>query len=319
MKPPAFWDRNDRWLPLLAPLSYLYTQAGRLRFRYTKSIRADVPVICIGNLTVGGAGKTPTAIAIGQLLKKRGVHAFFISRGYGGERTEPLLVNPHVHSASEVGDEPLLLARHLPTIVAADRVAGAKLAVANGARAIILDDGFQNPRLAKDLSLLVIDGGYGLGNGKILPAGPLREAPEDALPRADAIVLINSKGPPPLALPEDLTLLRATTVPSGDIASLKGKEVVAFCGIARPEKFFSMLEEAGIRLSETVTFGDHHPYSHTELEGLLARDLPLITTAKDAVRLTKGMRARLSVLDISVEFEDKAALDTLLSPLHFPS
>ncbi len=313
MRAPAFWDTQNYLSAALSPLSALYAALGRWRFSHTQPYKSAVPVICIGNITAGGAGKTPVALTIGNWFKAHGVTAFFLSRGYGGERTEPLLIHPGIHTALEVGDEPLLLARVLPTIVARSRIEGAKLAVSRGAKVIIMDDGFQNPSLAKDLSLLVIDGTYGFGNDRVLPAGPLRERPQDAFARAQGLIVVGDKAAS-LPLPADLPVLQAYTHITSDLSALKGKEVLAFCGIARPEKFFSSLMAHGIHIRQHKTFADHHPYTPADIEPLLAVGLPVVTTSKDAVKLSPGLRSRITVVDISLLFENQQALDDLLTP-----
>ena len=314
MKAPAFWHSNTIVSAMLAPFAKAYAAASACHLRHIKPVRARVPVICVGNVTLGGAGKTPVALAIGQMLRDRGLNAFYLSRGYGGERTEPLLVNPLIHTAAEVGDEPLLLARVLPTVVATRRPDGAKLAAAYGAEMLIMDDGLQNPYLHKDLSLLVIDGTYGFGNGRVVPAGPLREPAEAAMARADAVIIVNPSEKTP-AVKEGIPVLHARTVPDSMIEDFKGKTVVAFCGIAQPEKFFSLLEAHGVTLAQRKAFADHHPYSRAEIESLLGLGLPLVTTAKDKVRIPADLQQQITTVEISLEFEDKSAIDLLLQKL----
>jgi tetraacyldisaccharide 4'-kinase len=315
MKAPAFWDSRNRWSAMLMPLSLLYGKMSAFYYRLHTPVRVDIPVICIGNLTAGGAGKTPVALTIGAMLKAKGINAFYVSRGYGGQRTEPLLVNPSVHDAYEVGDEPLLLAQCLPTIVARHRGNGALLAQKRGAKAIIMDDGFQNPTLHKDLSLLVIDGVYGIGNGLMIPAGPLRELPEEAFKRAHGIVIVNPQETLPVTPPDNLPLLKAHTKAANPLTALNGQNVLAFCGIARPKKFFTLLESLGVTIAQRLVFADHHAYSATDIQQLQNSALPLVTTAKDAVRLPPSLHSKLHILDISLEFEDKPSLDTLISRL----
>ncbi len=256
----------------LSPRIYGAFAASRLK---REGYRAGVPVICIGNPTLGGAGKTPTALAVARMLKAAGERPVFLSRGYGGRQRGPLLVAPDRDRAADVGDEPLLLARVAPTVVAHDRVEGAKAAQAAGATIIVMDDGFQNPSLAKDFSVLVIDGRRGLGNSKVFPAGPLR-APLDAqLARADAVVLVGAVGEDAAvagaaAEARKLPLLRAWLEPDREaIATLAGGRVLAFAGIGDPEKVFATLREAGIAVAATRSFADHHRYTPADARDAL--------------------------------------------------
>ncbi len=321
MRAPGFWTRPPGAAALaLAPLGALYGLGGRLRWALSTPWRAPVPVICIGNLVAGGAGKTPVALAVMERLRSRGVAAQFLSRGHGGTLKGPLRVEPH-HSAAEVGDEPLLLADIAPAWISADRAAGARAMAAAGARAIVMDDGFQNPGLAKDLSLLVVDGAVGFGNGMILPAGPLREPAAAGLARAQGLVLVGEDGTGLAArLPPGLPLLRARLVPdAASVAALADRPVLAFAGIGRPSKFFETCRAAGLRLADTVPFPDHHPYTRAELAALLDRAEALgaraLTTAKDASRLPADLRDRVSVLPVRLAFDDPSALDALLEPV----
>ncbi len=261
---------------------------GRLK---REGCRAGVPIICIGNPTLGGAGKTPTALAVARMLKAAGERPVFLSRGYGGRQRGPLLVAPDRDRAADVGDEPLLLARVAPTVVAHDRVEGAKAAQAAGASIIVMDDGFQNPSLAKDFSVLVIDGRRGLGNSRVFPAGPLR-APLDAqLARADAVVLVGAVGEGAAvagaaAEARKLPLFRAWLEPDREaIATLAGGRVLAFAGIGDPERLFATLREAGIAVAATRNFADHHRYTPADARDLCrqadAEGLMLVTTEKD--------------------------------------
>lgn len=323
MRPPEFWraevsgrDSVPVLRALLAPLSWAYAFAAAHRMRTTISRHAPVPVICVGNLTVGGAGKTPISRAI---RAKLGAGAHTLSRGYGGRIAGPLRVTPDM-AASEVGDEPLLHARDGAAWIARDRLAGAQAAAQAGAHAIIMDDGFQNPALAKDLSIIAVDPAYGIGNGQVFPAGPLRERLEHGLARADAIVLLSpsSASPETPAWLERFTkpILHARLEPAG---ILPDSNLVAFAGLARPEKFFDTLAAMGGKVAEAVPFSDHHPYSEDDLRHLeeIAKDhdARLITTEKDAARLTPAWRARVAVLPVAARFTDDAALDTLLAPI----
>ena len=317
MRPaPEFLSRGWLCAHLLQPLAWAHEAAGAARRAFTRPWRAPVPVICVGKVVAGGAGKTPVVLSLAQRLAARGAKPHILSRGYGGSASGPLRVDPARHTAAEVGDEPLLLAAAAPTWIARDRVAGARAAVAAGAGLILMDDGFQNPSLAKDLSLLVIDGSYGFGNGKVIPAGPLRESVAAALGRADAVVLMGADESGLAASVGAVPVLAAKLVPVAG-TSLDGP-VVAFAGIGRPEKFFRTVAEAGARLAATHGFPDHRPYDARALERLAAEaeaaGARLVTTEKDAVRLPPAWRARVTVLAVEVAWQDAAALDALLAP-----
>lgn len=287
MNAPGFWwEKSGAAAALLSPLAALYGSIAERRLTQSGE-RVGIPVICIGNPTVGGAGKTPTAIAVARLLIAAGEHPAFLTRGYGGSLAGPVAVETS-HTAAEVGDEPLLLARIAPTIVSRDRVAGARLAKESGANVIVMDDGFQNPSLEKDLSVLVIDGARGIGNGKVIPAGPLRAPLGPQLARAHAILIV---GDVTGAMPTtDSPTLHARLEPdSVALASLKGCRVLAFAGIGNPPKFFATLAAAGINVQIQRGFADHHRYRADEAAALIAEaerhDLTLTTTEKDLARL----------------------------------
>jgi tetraacyldisaccharide 4'-kinase len=309
---PEFWARPGLIPDLLQPLAWAYAAAGAARHAWTDPWRAPVPVICVGNLVAGGAGKTPVAIALARRLQASGVGLHLLSRGYGGSLAGPIAVDRARHDAAQVGDEALLLAAAAPAWIARDRVAGAKAAVAAGAQCLLLDDGLQNPTLAKDLSLLVIDGAYGFGNGRVLPAGPLREPLDTGLARADAVVLMGEDRAGVTPLLAGKTVLRARLVPE-NAAAFAGRTVIAFAGIGRPAKFFAMLESIGARLAARHAFADHHRYRSDELQRLFSvaetAHAVLVTTAKDAVRLPAEWRAHVEVLSVTAEFDDAAALD----------
>jgi tetraacyldisaccharide 4'-kinase len=316
MRAPGFWQ-NDGVLPaLLAPAALCFAGGGWLRRRAVTPKSVAAPVICIGNLVVGGAGKTPVAIAVAERLIARGKTVHFLSRGYGGHAKGPVRVDPLLHTAADVGDEPLLLARIAPAWVSRDRAAGAAAAVAAGAAVIVMDDGFQNPGLEKDLSLLVADGGYGFGNGRVIPAGPLREPLAAGLARADAVALIGTdqRGVAEI-LPPSLPLLRAALAPLA--ATLAGRRVYAFAGIARPEKFFATLQSMGCILAGQRVFPDHHPYAEAEVAALIEEaqhaDAVPVTTEKDAVRLAPSIRAGIETLPVAIRWRDEAAVDRLMS------
>jgi tetraacyldisaccharide 4'-kinase len=319
MREPAFWWKPGRGF-LLTPLALVYGTVAWLRLR-SKGRGAGVPVICLGNLTVGGGGKTPTALAVARILLAAHTRPFFLSRGYGGRLGGPLLVNPSNHSAADVGDEPLLLARLAPTIVARDRLAGAEAARANGAGVIVMDDGFQNPSLNKDLAIVVVDGRRGIGNRHMIPAGPLRAPLRAQLKRAHALLVV---GPPggataiiKLAARRRLAVFHGRLEPDRQtLAALSGRKVLAFAGIADPEKFFATLTEAGVVVTEQRSFADHHPYTAIEARMLMAhaddKNLVLITTEKDHVRLAGNpklaeLAARTLVLPVRLVIDEEDA------------
>jgi len=295
MREPAFWwHAAGPMAGLLSPVAAIY--GAFAAWRMGRAGRAaGIPVVCIGNLTVGGAGKTPTAIAVARWLDAAGRRPFVLSRGYGGSLPGPQRVDPRRHLAREVGDEPLLLARAAPTVVARDRVAGAAAAQAAGAGTIVMDDGLQNPALNKDLSIAVVDGRRGIGNGKVFPAGPLRAPLDRQLARAHAVLLIGSgqagEAVAVTAQARGLPVFHGRLKPDGPaLAALKGRPVLAFAGIGDPEKFFQTLSEAGIDVRARLSFPDHHRYRAGEAAELMARagrdGLVPVTTEKDLVRLS---------------------------------
>jgi tetraacyldisaccharide 4'-kinase len=314
MRPPEFWRRRGGTARLLAPLGEAYALGARLRRRLTRPARAGLPVICIGNLVAGGAGKTPTALAVAERLAALGRRPAFLTRGYGGSETGPLLVDPARHDAGRVGDEALLLARRHPTVVARRRPAGAVLARSTGADVVVMDDGFQNPSLAKTLSLLVIDAEQGLGNGRVLPAGPLREPAAEGLARAQGVVLIGSADAELRRRLGGQEVLAARLEPLSE--NLAGQRVLAFAGIGRPEKFFATLAGLGAELVERRSFADHHRYRAAELAALrqaaAAADAALITTEKDWLRLAADERQGIAMLPVRLVFAEPLRLDRLL-------
>ncbi|MES2292249.1 MAG: tetraacyldisaccharide 4'-kinase [Pseudomonadota bacterium] len=309
MRAPEFWQRRGPAATLLAPLGMLYGASVAWKARHAQPYRAAARVICIGNLTAGGSGKTPVALAVAARLQARGKHVFFLTRGYGGSARGPLQVEAD-SDAARMGDEALLLARRAPTIVSRDRAQGAAVAAAHGAQSIVMDDGHQNFGLAKDLSIVVVDGQSGFGNGLMIPAGPLREPVARGLARADAVVVMN-KGEPDLHGYKG-PVLRARLTAESDI--LRDQQVFAFAGIGRPEKFLVSLKEAGAIVTGTHFFADHHPFRSGEIAALKvqAGQARLVTTEKDYVRLDPQDRAGITVLPVRATFEDQAALDLLL-------
>ena len=301
MRAPDFWRRRSLAATLLAPLGALYGLSVALKAHFARPFDLGLPVICVGNLTAGGSGKTPIAIAIAERLRARGHKPFFLTRGYGGSERGPMMA-VRAHSAAQMGDEALLLARAAPTVVARDRAAGARLAKEKGATVIVMDDGHQNFSLRKSLSLVVVDAETGFGNGFQIPAGPLREPVTQGLARADMVVLMG-EGTPDLGNFSS-PVLRAHLKVDGE----------AFAGIGRPEKFVASLEDSGAEVVGSCFFDDHHPYTEEELLQLraVAGDAQLVTTEKDFVRLTVADREGIRLLKATALFDDWAALDGLL-------
>ncbi len=314
MRPPDFWSRPPARpgliARLLSPLGFVYGSVVRARLKRAPQYRPGAPVICIGNITLGGAGKTPIAIAILERLTAMRASPVALSRGYGGAAAGPIKVEPD-HLAAEVGDEPLLLARHAPTIVAKDRAAGARAAMEAGAGVIVMDDGFQNPSLPKDLAIAVVDSEAGFGNGRVFPAGPLREPAKDGLGRADAVILM---GNGPFDPGHPVTLRARLRAPLASV--FDDRRVVAFAGIGRPEKFFQSLQRAGADIIAVFSYPDHHAFNEDDIQRMKAmaraRHAALVTTEKDYVRLAPRLRKGVLTLPVEAVFEDDRALDALL-------
>ncbi|GIL41034.1 tetraacyldisaccharide 4'-kinase [Roseiterribacter gracilis] len=313
MKAPGFWEHPDSALAtILSPLGALYALGTRLRLLQKPRWKAPVPVICVGNATAGGSGKTPVVMALARMFIEQNFKVHIITRGYGGSIAGPARVVPKMHTADAVGDEALLLANVAPTWVARDRVAAARMAIDRGARILLLDDGFQDPSLKKSLSLLVVDGGVGFGNGKAIPAGPLREFPRDALRRADALVLMGTDATGLTERVRGIPILRARLLPTYR-PELAGKNVYAFAGIGRPKKFVATLQQMGARIVGFRAFADHHKFSKGEQAELkeAAKKVraTLVTTTKDAVRLPPSFA---DVVEVRASFYDPSALAMVL-------
>ena len=321
MRAPEFWGGDGSGLMplLLSPIASIYGAATARRMA-RPGWQAPVPVICCGNATAGGAGKTTVALDLGQRLANRGVAVHFLLRGYGGRLKGPVRVDPMLHDSQAVGDEALLLAAERPAWISVDRAAGAQAAVAVGAQTILMDDGLQNPSLLKDLSLLIIDGNFGFGNNRIIPAGPLREPVAVAAARCRAAVIIGEDETNAAALlPPRMPVLRAHLRPGPEAELLAGQPVHAFCGIANPKKFFATLAEAGAVVAGRSAFADHYPFDAGDMRDILAeaealRAIP-VTTRKDFVRIPPAFRSRVTVVTIRLEWEDTAAIEALLDPL----
>jgi tetraacyldisaccharide 4'-kinase len=322
MREPAFWHRpSSSTSLLLAPLGALYGLIAGWRLR-RDGFDAGVPVLCVGNYHVGGAGKTPTVLALTKVLRDLGETPVVLSRGYGGRLRGPIKVDPERHAAADVGDEPLMLAPTVPVVVARDRIDGVALARSQGASVILMDDGFQNPAIAKDAALIVIDGDRGLGNGRVFPAGPLRAPLKPQLNRTDALIVVGD-GIAAEAVAAAIAMLGKPVLSAhlradeASVASLRGKRVLAFAGIGDPARFFRTLRGCGIEVAAECAFPDHHPFSESEIESLFAeakRDaLTLVTTEKDLARLRKAAglpcRAReILPFAVTLEFADVSEL-----------
>jgi tetraacyldisaccharide 4'-kinase len=320
---PLFWEKSPGLIAdLLLPASAVWNVAGRVRRALSHPYRAAVPVVCVGNLVTGGAGKTPVALALSAWFLERNIPVHVVTRGYGGRLRGPVRVDATRHDASAVGDEALLHAAHTVCWVARERAAGVCAAVEAGARVILLDDGLQNPAVAKTLSIIVIDAAYGFGNCRVIPAGPLREGLADALSRADAVVLLATDGEVDRSEPIPIsdrrsTIYAALTPVAGE--RLKGLPLFAFAGIGRPQKFFATVRAAGADLVGTRQFPDHHPFRAVEIDAL-RRDAEragarLVTTAKDIVRVPLDLRAEIEVVEVEIRWSDPEALDRLMMPV----
>lgn len=323
LKPPSFWQQEASiYTRALSPLSCLYQMIGRKRYHGVTPQSINAPVVCVGNITVGGAGKTPVALAIARYFLQEGKAPVFLSRGYGGSMNGPMKVDPSIHSYKEVGDESLLLARVAPTWIAKDRVKGAESAVSKGADVIIMDDGFQNPSLKKDISFLVVDGLFGFGNGKVFPAGPLRESIADAFSRADACVIVGEdQHKIRQRIPSHLPVLSASLLPlQGD--DFMGEKVVAFAGIGNPRKFFATVESLGATLLKTCIFPDHYPYKGPEIQALISsaekKQAIVMTTEKDWLRLPPLLQAKVICLPVSITWQQPEILERLLNNVMKP-
>jgi tetraacyldisaccharide 4'-kinase len=322
MREPAFWWRKaGAAAALLSPLAAAYGSVAAARLK-RHGRRVGVPVICIGNLTVGGAGKTPLALSTAAMLQAAGERPALLTRGYGGRLAGPVRVDPAIHRAGDVGDEPLLLARLAPTFVARDRVRGGEAAVESGASIVVMDDGFQNPSLHKDVSILAVDGRRGIGNGCVIPAGPLRAPVAPQLECADALVVVGTENACVAheARRRGRLVLRAVLEPDGAIAAGLGR-ALAFAGIGDPEKFFLTLANAGVAVASARGFPDHHRYTAAEARALCAEadraGLALVTTEKDMVRLqgeaaVAMLAQRARALPVTLRLADPAAFARLL-------
>jgi tetraacyldisaccharide 4'-kinase len=308
LKTPQFWNTKNFISFLLLPFSLLYFLAHYFNYWRKNPQKISTPIVCIGNLVAGGAGKTPIALAIGEMLQEENVDFAYLSSGYGGEIKDFTLVKEN-HKAIDVGDEPLLLAKIASTFVSKDRALGAKkIATIKTKRLILMDDGLQNSALEKDLVILVIDGNYGFGNGYLLPAGALREPIKSGIKKADVVIIV---GEDRSCIAEKFCAekkVMKAKIKIIDAEKFDQKPVLAFCGIGRPEKFFDSVEESGARIVEKISYSDHHQYKKSEIEKMIGlakkNNLTLVTTKKDWVRLDPIHQKQINYLQIKIEFED---------------
>lgn len=322
---PSFWFRPPGLIStLLQPIAAIVGLAAQKR-RQRTGWRASVPVLCVGNLTVGGTGKTTAVLDLIRRLHQRGAVVHCLTRGYRGRAVNgqaPLRVDPAHHTAADVGDEPLLLAATAPCWVSPDRAASARAAIAAGATFLIMDDGFQNPGLHKDFSLILVDGAVGFGNQCVLPAGPLREPLNTGLAAANAVVITGQDTcgvQKSLAAKVHYPILKAALRMESSIASLRQQKVIAFAGLARPDKFFACLRENDVIPTKCVSFPDHHTFTPSDLSHLTSlaaqHSALLVTTPKDAVRLPEAFRQKVRVVDVGLEWAETAQLDHILDSL----
>jgi tetraacyldisaccharide 4'-kinase len=315
MKTPVFWKDCGLLAHLLRPIAWIYHHVHQHRLRTLPSHKLDKPVICVGNITAGGAGKTPTVIALAQLIQRdMQITPHVLSRGFGGHAHGVVQVDPSLHTAAEVGDEPLLIARHTPCWVARKRLDAAHAALTSGAELLLMDDGLQNPTLTKTCTFLVIDGGFGIGNGYLLPAGPLRETWQSTIKKTDALVLIgHDMHDIATRVPKHIPVFYAQMTPIlPTTPAWLDKRLIAFAGIARPQKFYDTLRQMGASVYETVDFGDHYAYTQEDMIRLINRahavGAQLITTQKDHVRIPASFAAHVETLPVSLTWHDEPAL-----------
>ena len=325
MRTPKFWTRKDNLSRMISdalrPVGWIYGKVTVYRATQPWTYRARARVICVGNLTVGGTGKTPVAIAIAEMIAKRNAQPFFLTRGYGGRLRGPVQVDTQTHTARDVGDEPLLLANAGPTVVSRDRAAGAEFADRHGADVIVMDDGHQNSTLRKQMSLVVVDAQTGFGNRRLLPAGPLREPIKDGLRRANAVILVGGDETTKLTGYRGL-VFRVKMVPQ-DIPLLRERPVIAFAGIGQPRKFLQSLRDLGAQVRSMKAFADHHAYTPKEISAMQVKAAEtgaiLVTTEKDYVRLPLKRRRGIIYLPVRAEFEDPEAFQAYLDRFSIPS
>ena len=319
LKAPKFWyNKHDTLFSiLLYPISLIFRLITKINTLAYKDMSQGIPVICIGNLVVGGAGKTPVALKVGKILKLSGYNPHFLTRGYAGKIKNNIKVDNN-HTAEEVGDESLILSTVAPTWIGPNRIKSSALAKKNNADCVIMDDGFQNPTIKKDFSIIVIDGKQGFGNRRVLPSGPLRESIQRGLKRADAIVVVgNDKFSIKKLLPISIPIFNAEFNVSKNNEIFKGKDITAFAGIAYPLKFFETLEQQGAKIKKTITFPDHYIYNENDLLKLVEtannNKSILVTTSKDFVRIPKNYQTIINKLEGEIMIEKEDEFNKVLS------
>lgn len=315
MKTPDFWSKSGVLSAVLQPLGKLYATATAMRLKNHTPYKAKCPVICIGNLTAGGTGKTPVSLAIAEILHQAGKNPYFISRGYGG-KLKNIVVDGLIHTPQQVGDEPLLLSKAAPTVINPDRGEAAKTAMAHGADCLVMDDGFQNPTLHKDISFLVFDGNYGIGNGRVIPAGPLREPFNTGIKRAQAIIVLGD---------DKQHIASKTNLPvfygkiEEEQPQINNHDIMAFAGIGHPEKFYASLKKCGFNLKKTFNYPDHHFYTVAELNSLVnyarKNNLDIYTTSKDFIKIPPALQTEFKVLNIKIKWQNEPELQKFLLKL----
>ncbi len=323
--PPFWWTKADWRAYALWPLSRLYGLVAGARMRRARRATVPVPIICVGNFTVGGAGKTPTSIALARAAKARGLRPGFLSRGYGGSLDVITVVDPGKHRARDVGDEPLLLANEALTVISRRRIGGARRLVEEGVDLIIMDDGFQSARLVFDYALLVIDSRRGIGNGYLVPSGPVRAPLAEQMHQASSLLVIGDGNAADALIRQAARggkAVNTARLATLDVSDLAGKAVMAWSGLADNEKFFRTVEGTGATLYATRSFADHHHLSEDEVEELLdhadAHDYTIVTTAKDSARLAgehgraAELKERSRVIEVEIRFDDPRAPDKII-------
>ncbi len=322
MKAPDFWKSNRGGLlsTLLAPAGFVYGLGTAARQKWGKSWTCPIPLICVGNLVAGGAGKTPVVMDVARRVRQAGIDAHIITRGYGGTEKGPLKVSRELYDARAVGDEALILSEVAPTWVSDDRPAGCRRAMTEGAGLVVLDDGFQDPSCRKSLSILVVDGACGFGNARIIPAGPLRESVKSGLQRADGVAILGEdRANVGETVGNHCPVLRATIEVDREFSALEGEKVLAFAGIGVPDKFFRSARAHGLDVVKTEAFADHHHFTDRELARLSAEaemmGATLLTTTKDLVRLPPDMREAVKALPVHVVWDNEEEINQLLNPV----
>lgn len=315
MNTPEFWTKQGFLSAILQPFAAIYAAATARRLKSHIPYKAECPVICIGNLTAGGTGKTPVSLSIAEMLRGMDKNPYFISRGYGGALRN-VIVNPNMHTPKQVGDEPLLLAEVAPAVINPDRAAAAQLAISDGADCLVMDDGFQNPTLHKDISFLVFDGNYGIGNGRVIPSGPLREPFAEGIKRAQAVIILG-EDKKQIASQTDLPVFYGEI--KEEQPKITNRDIVAFCGIGHPEKFYDSLTKCGFNINHHFNFPDHHFYTRSDLSFLIdfaqKNNLDIYTTSKDFVKIPPELRSHFKVLKIKIRWHNETALQNFLAQL----